>query len=30
MGLVYGVVRWVVAIALLRYFWQEPEKHNAA
>jgi len=26
MGLVYGVIRWVVAIVLMRLFWKEPEK----
>lgn len=26
MGMIYGVVRWVVAIVLIRYFWKEPEK----
>ena len=28
MGLVYGVVRWVVAIVLLRHFWKEPGKQR--
>ena len=26
LGTVYGIVRWVVAIVLVRFFWKEPEK----
>jgi len=25
LGLVYGIMRWVVAIVLLRYFWKEKQ-----